>query len=390
MGEADCGEHVIGGSSTIGRYLAREIATAVVFVLVAFLALFAFFDFINELDDVGRAGYSLAAAAIYVLLTLPSRTYEVMPIATLIGSVYALAQLAAHSEFTAMRASGLSRTRALGELIRLGAWLAVFTALVGEALAPPAERLAQELRLSSLGSAVGGQLRSGLWIRDSLRDSAGDVQRIRFVNVGELMPDATLRRVRILEFDQQMRLSEVVKADQGRFSGPGAWELTGVTTTLYHTIESQEPLPLLRTERASSESRTWSSELTPALLSVLMVMPERMSAINLFNYIRHLKENQQTTELHEIAFWKKVVYPLAVIVMMALALPFAYLQSRAGGIGYKVFAGIMLGVAFHFLNGLFSHLGLLNTWPPLVAVSIPSMVAFVVAVGLLRWVDRTR
>jgi len=390
VGAAVRGENVIGGSSTIGRYLAREIATAVVFVLVAFLALFAFFDFINELDDVGRAGYSLAAAAIYVLLTLPSRTYEVMPIATLIGSVYALAQLAAHSEFTAMRASGLSRTRALGELIRLGAWLAVFTALVGEALAPPAERLAQELRLSSLGSAVGGQLRSGLWIRDSLRDSAGDVQRIRFVNVGELMPDATLRRVRILEFDQQMRLSEVVKADQGRFSGPGVWELSGVTTTLYHAIESQEPLPLLRTERASSASRTWSSELTPALLSVLMVMPERMSAINLFNYIRHLKENQQTTELHEIAFWKKVVYPLAVIVMMALALPFAYLQSRAGGIGYKVFAGIMLGVAFHFLNGLFSHLGLLNTWPPLVAVSIPSIVAFVVAVGLLRWVDRTR
>ncbi len=381
---------MILGGSTIGRYLAREIATAVVFVLIAFLALFAFFDFINELDDVGRAGYSLAAAAIYVLLTLPSRTYEVMPIAALIGSVYALAQLAAHSEFTAMRASGLSRTRALGELIRLGAWLAVFTALVGEALAPPAERLAQELRLSSLGSAVGGQLRSGLWIRDSLRDTAGVVQRIRFVNVGELMPDATLRRVRILEFDQQMRLSEVVKAEKGQFFGPGAWELTGVTTTLYQTVESQEPIPLLRTERVSVASRTWTSELTPALLSVLMVMPERMSAINLFNYIRHLRENQQNTELHDIAFWKKVVYPLAVIVMMALALPFAYLQSRAGGIGYKVFAGIMLGVAFHFLNGLFSHLGLLNTWSPLVAVSIPSIVAFVVAVGLLKWVDRTR
>jgi lipopolysaccharide export system permease protein len=378
------------GSTTIGRYLAREIATAVVFVLVAFLALFAFFDFINELDDVGRAGYSLAAASLYVLLTLPSRTYEVMPIATLIGSVYALAQLASHSEFTAMRASGLSRTRALGELIRLGAWIALFTALIGEVLAPPAERLAQELRLSSLGSAVGGQLRSGLWIRDSLRDSAGEVQRIRFVNVGELMPDATLRRVRIMEFDQQMRLSEVVKADRGVFSEPGVWQLTGVNTTLYHQVETSEPLPLLRTEIASVATRIWNSELTPALLSVLMVMPERMSAINLFNYIRHLRENQQNTELHEIAFWKKVVYPLAVIVMMALALPFAYLQSRAGGIGYKVFAGIMLGVAFHFLNGLFSHLGLLNTWPPLLAVSIPSIAAFVVAIGLLRWVDRTR
>jgi lipopolysaccharide export system permease protein len=289
-----------------------------------------------------------------------------------------------------MRASGLSRTRALGELIRLGAWIALFTALIGEVLAPPAERLAQELRLSSLGSAVGGQLRSGLWIRDSLRDSTGEVQRIRFVNVGELMPDATLRRVRIMEFDQQMRLSEVVKAERGVFSEPGVWQLTGVSTTLYHQIETSEPLPLLRTEIASAATRIWNSELTPALLSVLMVMPERMSALNLFNYIRHLRENQQNTELHEIAFWKKVVYPLAVIVMMALALPFAYLQSRAGGIGYKVFAGIMVGVAFHFLNGLFSHLGLLNTWPPLLAVSIPSIAAFVVAIGLLRWVDRTR
>ncbi len=310
--------------------------------------------------------------------------------AALIGSVYALAQLAAHSEFTAMRASGLGRARALGELLRVGAWLALFTALVGEALAPPAERLAQEIRLTSLGSTVGGQLRSGLWIRDSVRAPSGETLRIRFVNVGELMPDTTLRRVRVIEFDQQMRLTEVVTADRGDYTAPGQWKLAGVKATRYNQASDEEALPLLRTERASLDQLLWSSEITPALLSVLMVVPERMSAISLFNYIRHLRENQQNTELHEIAFWKKVVYPLAVMVMMALALPFAYLQSRAGGIGYKVFAGIMLGVAFHFLNGLFSHLGLLNTWPPWLAVSIPSLVAFFVAVGLLRWVDRTR
>ncbi len=377
-------------SSVIGRYLAREIGAAVLFVLIGFLSLFAFFDFINELDDVGRAGYSLAAAVFYVALTLPSRTYELMPIASLIGSVYALAQLAAHSEFTAMRASGLSRSRALFELGKLGLALAIFTALVGEGLAPPAERFAQELRLSSLGSAVGGQLRSGLWIRDSVREPSGDIKRIRFVNVGELMPDATLRRVRVIEFDHEMRLTEVLTAARGEFVPPGSWRLTEVQATGYTQIENEERLPLLRSDRAKFAERIWISELTPALLSVLMVAPERMSALSLFGYIRHLKENQQNTELHEIAFWKKVVYPLAVIVMMALALPFAYLQTRAGGIGYKVFAGIMLGVAFHFLNGLFSHLGLLNTWPPLLAVSIPSIAALCVAVGLLAWADRTR
>ena len=107
-------------------------------------------------------------------------------------------------------------------------------------------------------------------------------------------------------------------------------------------------------------------------------------------FSRHLEENKQRSERYEIALWTKLLYPLAVFVMMALALPFAYLHSRSGGISLKIFIGIMIGVSFHLLNNLFSHIGLLNTWPPLVAVSIPSVVAFVVAVGLLRWVDRTR
>jgi lipopolysaccharide export system permease protein len=120
-----------------------------------------------------------------------------------------------------------------------------------------------------------------------------------------------------------------------------------------------------------------------------MVSPDRMSALSLFSYIRHLQENRQATERYQIAFWKKVTYPLAVVVMMALALPFAYMQTRSGGIGYKVFGGIMLGVGFHFTNSLFSHLGMINTWPPLLAVSVPSLMALALALALLVWVDRS-
>jgi lipopolysaccharide export system permease protein len=136
--------------------------------------------------------------------------------------------------------------------------------------------------------------------------------------------------------------------------------------------------------------REWASELGPEIVRVAMLDPDRMSLIGLVQYTRHLRENRQSAERYEIALWKKIVYPLAVIVMMTLALPFGYLQVRAGSIGYKVFAGIMLGIAFHFLNGLFSHLGLLNTWPAWLAVSIPSMVALAVALGMLGWVGRMK
>lgn len=374
----------------VGRYLRREIVAAVAFVLLGFLALFAFFDLINELEDVGRGGYRLQHAVAFVLLGLPSHVYELMPIAALIGSIYALSQLASHSEYTAMRAAGLGRRRALGVVARVGLALAVLTALVGEVLSPPSERLAQQLRLSAIGGSVTGQFRSGLWVKDTARDQAGEVNLMRFVNIGELLPDGTLRDVRIFEFDAQMRLSRLLEARGASWGRGNGWELREVEEIRFTDVPAAGLAPAVGTRRATAPTLHWQTELRPEILGVLLVEPDRMSGLNLYSYIRHLRENAQNTSQYEIAFWKKIVYPLAVIVMMALALPFAYLQVRAGGTGYKVFAGIMLGIAFHFMNGLFSHLGLLNTWPPLLSVSIPSVVAFMLALGMLAWVDRAR
>jgi lipopolysaccharide export system permease protein len=374
----------------IGRYLAREIFAAVAFVLAAFLALFTFFDFINELEDIGRGGYRVQHALAFVALNIPGHVYELMPIAALIGSIFALAQFASHSEYTAMRAAGLGRRRALAAIASVGAVVALVTVLFGELLTPPAERLAQQVRLGAIGGTVGAQFRSGLWIKDTLKDPEGRVQRLRFVNVAEVMPDTTLRDLRSFEFDTDFRLLEIVRAGSGSFTPPSGWRLAQVQRTLFEPVNVADSTVALSAVRTQLERHDWASELTPEILGVLTLEPERMSAWSLVRYVQHLRENLQRADRYEIALWKKVFYPIAVVVMMALALPFAYLQSRAGGIGYKVFAGIMLGVAFHFLNGLFSHLGLLNTWPAWLAAGVPSMIALVLAIGMLAWVDRAR
>ena len=117
-------------------------------------------------------------------------------------------------------------------------------------------------------------------------------------------------------------------------------------------------------------------------------MPERMSAWNLRQYTRHLAENRQRTERYEIAMWKKLAYPVAVLVMMALALPFAYIHTRSGGVGAKVFSGIMLGIVFHLLNSLFSYLGLLQNWSPPLSAFLPSAVFLVAAMLMMWWTER--
>lgn len=376
--------------TVVGRYLAREIAFGVLFVLFGFLGLFAFFDLVGELDDLGRGGYRIQHAVAYVALTLPSRVYELMPVAALIGAIYALAQFASHSEFTAMRAAGMGRKLALRGVLAVGAVFALATAVIGEAVAPPAERLAQSVRLSAIGTAVAGQFRSGMWVKDTLRDAQGNTERLRFVNVGTLRPDASLENLQIFEFEPDFTLRSVIRAQRAVYDGKAQWVLSGIEETRFVTGQTLDRVPTLRSQIVREAVREWPSELGPDIVRVAMIEPDRMSLLGLVQYTRHLKENRQNAERYEIALWKKIVYPLAVIVMMTLALPFGYLQVRAGSIGYKVFAGIMLGVIFHFMNGLFSHLGLLNTWPAWLSVSIPSMVALAVALAMLARVGRMR
>ena len=84
------------------------------------------------------------------------------------------------------------------------------------------------------------------------------------------------------------------------------------------------------------------------------------------------------------------MYPFACIVMVMLALPFAYLHARAGGVSLKVFGGIMLGVAFVLLNNVVGHLGRLNDWTPWLAASAPSLLFLSMSLSAFYWLVRYR
>ncbi|KRB89042.1 LPS export ABC transporter permease LptG [Noviherbaspirillum sp. Root189] len=369
------------------RYVAREIIGAVIFALVAFLALFAFFDLIGELPQVGRGNYQLQHAFLYVTMGLPGYVYDLMPIAALIGSIYTLAQLAARSEFTIMRASGLSTGMASWMLARVGIVLVIVTFLFGEFIAPTTSAMAEKWKLQAQGASVSQEFRTGLWTKDVIRQNGltGETIGTRFLNVKDVTPAGRLQNVKLYEFDRDFHLIAVVTAAYADYQASNVWRLSDVTETSFSTRLSDITATI---STKTLPTRDLVSEITPNILSVLFADPDRMSAYGLATYTRHLAENNQTTERYEIAFWKKVFYPFAVLVMMALALPFAYLHFRAGGVSLKIFIGIMIGVSFQLLNSLFSHLGLLNTWPPLATAVLPSMMFLVIAIGSLWWVQK--
>jgi len=371
------------------RYFAVEILRSVLFVLVAFLALFTFFDLIAELQSIGRGAYRLQHAFLYVLLGLPGYAYELMPIAALIGTIYALAQFAARSEFTIMRAASMSTLMAGWMLARIGLVLVLLTFLIGEFVAPASTRLAESLKLRVQGSSLSQGFRTGLWTKDVIRSNgiSGDPIGSRFINVSELRTDGQLRGVKIYELDREFHMTALILADSAEYAGAHIWRLKNVASTRFPAV-GFENNAASRVVIEKLPSQDMASEITPEILSVLFADPDRMSAVDLAAYTKHLEENKQGTERYKIAFWKKVIYPFAILVMMAMALPFAYLHVRAGGVSLKIFAGIMIGVSFQLINSLFSHLGLLNTWPAFATAALPSALFLLAALGALFWVER--
>jgi lipopolysaccharide export system permease protein len=356
--------------SLLFSYLARRVIGSVAVALVSLVLLFTFFDYISELGEAKDSGYTAAHALLYVCLNIPGRIHELLPIAALIGALFTLARLAANSEFTVMRASGLSAWRLLGYMGLLGLGLGAVALVFGEFVAPASERMAQQVKIRGSNRVIAQEFESGLWAKDGAK----------FINIRELLPDGRLGGIRVYEFDKAFMLRSVLQARSGRWLDEGYWRLEGVTDT--RLIDG-----VVRVSALSSQ--TWVTAVNPSLVSALIVAPERMSLGALRTYIQYLAKNHQQTARYELALWNKLAYPLAAPIMLLLALPFAYQPPRGQGMGGRILIGILLGLGFHMLTRLFGNVGLLNDWPPLLGAFLPLLI-FGVLAGVGLWFAERR
>lgn len=354
--------------SLLSRDIARRLYGAVALVSIALLVLFGLFDLIDQLDTSRSRAPSAFEALILTSLLVPGHFYELLPVATLIGGLVVMAQLAASSEYTIVRTSGVS----VGGMVRMLAVPATVIALVGllagEWLAPQADRQLRRVKLGG-NQLVAQQMKSGYWLKDGSS----------FVNLGGVMPDGEMTSPVVYEFAAGGGLKTIRRAKSARFDGEGYWLLAQVESTAFLA----DGVKVTRDPR-----QRWETRLGPEILRVMAVAPDRMSALELWPYLEHLRKNRQETGRYETALWSKLLYPLSIVAMILLALSFARLQGRAGGVMARVFAGILLGIGFHFLSRVGNNLGQLNAWPPLVGAGAAIVVFIALALLLLRRVER--
>ncbi|CAD5373746.1 LPS export ABC transporter permease LptG [Rubrivivax sp. A210] len=368
---------------TIRRLLYRDIVASVMFVALAFLSLFFFIDLVEALDSVGRSGRDVSLALQTAALQLPGHFYELFPIAVLIGTIFSLARMAQSSEFTILRTGGLGPGRALRLLATLGLAFGVLTFVVGDYVAPAAERQAALLQARASGGIRLGA--NGAWLKE--RRGAPGGERSISVNVAGATATGALAGIRVFEFDGDGRLLTRIDAVEGRVDKDGTW-------TLIDALVARWPLP-----RAAGETRVliervpllhWPSTLDADVVAAAVLPVGSMTTLELWRYSAHLSDQEQAAQSHLVRFWRKALYPLACLVMVALALPFAYLHARGGSVSLKVFGGILLGISFVLLNNLSGHIATLRAWTPWIAAAAPSGLYLLLSMAAFAWLVRYR
>lgn len=374
--------------STARNYLAREIYRSTVVVLLALLGLFSFFTLVDQLDAVNDR-FPLSALFYIEMLALPTRLYDLLPIGLLIGAIVALAGLAQRNELVILRVSGVGAIRLLSMLWLIALPVIALAVILSEFVTPAAEIKYTEANMVLRGKVEGGRLISGYWFKEQM-----DNGRARVINVGRLLSSGEVADLHIYEIDQSLALTRQTQAKRGFFEN-NQLVLVGVTDTLIPSGATDaladrrrptEPLVTL----LSQERRTLKTSLTPGRVAAKIATPERMSLVALWDYIGYLQSNQLDADRQIVAVWRKLAYPFTLIVMLTIAAPIAYMQSRRGGVGAKMFIGILIGTTFFMVSQLTLNVGTLYRWPPIITALLPNILVFFAAFTAVLLMERQK
>jgi len=338
----------------------RAVFSALALVWAVLLGFDLIIAFASELDSVGQSGYSTSHALLYVLATIPRRAYSDFPTAALIGSLLGLGGLAATSELTALRSLGLSRWRiCMGAVVGL-AGVSALMVLDAETLGPLGEQTAESIAISAKSSGVVLARGSGLWARDgnTFINAREGMQKIQN---GEHL--VQLSDVRLYQFDGNGVLQSLTQARQAQNRG-GKWTLTDLTRTAFgaHGVT---------VETVASEP--WPSTLRPEVVVAGVAPPRYQSVATLSRNIDYMSGNGVDAFEYESAYWARWFYPLNVLALCLAALPFAFGQLRSGGVGKRLFIGIVFGLVYFVLQRFAINLASIYRFPVWISHIVPPL-----------------
>ncbi|MEP4146417.1 MAG: LPS export ABC transporter permease LptG [Halioglobus sp.] len=334
----------------LDRHVGWTVFAAILLVLAIIVGLDAIAAFIDEADDISET-YTFTQVGFYILLTLPGRLYEFVPFAALIGCMLGLGQLATSSELVVMRAAGVSIGRLVWVAMKPALLIAVMGFALGEFVAPQTEQMAETRRAlaQNPGESFGG--RHGIWNRE------GNT----FLHFNALEAGGVVHGITMLEFDEDLLMEYSLRARRASFEGD-YWTMEDVVLTNFSSWQ---------TTRELHDEMRWDTGITPELLTVMVVDPEYLPIADLYRFSRYLQSQGLDSDDYQLALWSKVLQPAAIGALVLVAISFIFGPLREGTMGFRIFAGVIVGIVFRTSQDLLGPASLVFGFAPIYAALGP-------------------
>ena len=337
----------------IDFYIGRVIASTTFTTLVVFVSVSGIIKFVEQMRAIGRGDYDLAHAALYVLYAIPRDVEVFFPMSALIGGLIGIGMLASNSELVVMQAAGLSKLDIIKSVMKTAILLIIVSMAIGEWLAPSGEAKAREIRAQAISGGSLISAKNGVWAKD------GDY----FVNIGEVLDKGQLKKIQVYGFNEQLKIDSWLVAKSAIYQDK-TWLLSDV-----------EEFVLMDDKiiTTNHKKKIWNSSLTPKKLGVVTVTPESLSLRGLIDYLDYLQANEQDSSRYELAFWRKIMQPFTVAVMLLVALSFIFGPLRSVSMGARIMMGVFTGILFFISNEVLGSLSLVYQLPPVLGAMMPSL-----------------
>ena len=349
------------------RYITKTLLTYTLIVLLVWLSIYGFFNFLAELNSVGIENYTVLEAFKYIFLQMPEVAYDQASPVILLGCVLGMGHLATTGQLLIFRVSGLSILKITWITLKNALIFIITIIAFGELLAPILTNYAESSRSNALGENSLSINQNGFWIRD------GD----NFINVQNNINGQLFTGLTIIEASDSNKIERVIKSEKATFDGNS---LDMLDSEIY-TIGASGIFDSISVKERNSYNKIVSFDRD--LVDSLEKEPEDLSTWTIIKQIQFLSDNKLRSGLFEVELYKRLVKPLTLIAMILMAMLFIFGSTRDATLGKKIFFGVSLGLLFELVSRIGSSLALSFDLSPLLSSITPAIVVMSVSIILL-------
>ena len=348
------------------RYINKTLRNYTLVVLLIWLSIYSFFNFLGELNSIGQFDYTVLEAFKYIILQMPEVVYKQASPIILLGCVLGMGYLSTTNQLVVLQVSGNSVLKLTALTVRTALIFVFMIIAFGEYIAPIASEEGEKGRTKALGQSFTSQNQEGFWIREG-----GN-----YLNVDKNIDGNHFVGVTIIEVKSN-KITSVVKSEDATFDGRSL----KMDNTDIFSINDSTDIDEISLKERNSYNKIVSFDQD--LINSLKKEPDELTTRNIYKQIQFLSDNKLNSGIYKVELYKRAIKPIALVAMILLAMLFVFGSTRDVSLGRKIFFGVSLSLSFEMLSRIGGAMALSLDFNPMISAVLPTTVVMVIAIILL-------